>query len=153
MNRKELLIRQNDGRAEIGNFISKLTLALGIKIEKANFLDLETTDKIKDKFYEGLNSKAKKINKTYNSNSEENLHGDIELIALELKDQEAYLITKQSEICGAVRIPAIKALHNYKAIIDLDGDSLNLITTNDLTYVHLDYYEEYSNFFYQLFLW
>ncbi|MDO3644955.1 hypothetical protein [Mucilaginibacter sp. L3T2-6] len=47
------------------------------------------------------------------------------------------MITKQSEICGAVKIPAIKALNNYKAIIELDGDSLNLITVDDSNHIHL----------------
>jgi predicted class III extradiol MEMO1 family dioxygenase len=153
MNRKELLIRQNDGRRKIDNYISKLVAIFDLIIQKSDFLDLETTDEIKKRFYEGFSSSAKMFSKTYNSNDEETLNNDVEIIALRLQGQEAYLITKESDICGAVKIPVIKALIKYKEIIELDGDSLNLITTDYLNYVNLDYYEEHGKFFYQLSVW
>lgn len=153
MNRKELLIRQNEGRREIDDYISKLSSILNTIIQRSDFIDLETTDELKQKFFEGYKTSSKIFNKTYSINEENALNNDIITLRPQFQDKEAYLITKLSEICGAVKILAIKAIDNYKSIIELDGDSLNLISINGKTCFYLDYYEEYGSFFYELSIW
>ncbi|HVW98381.1 MAG TPA: hypothetical protein VHA56_20610 [Mucilaginibacter sp.] len=153
MNRKDLLIRQNVGRKEIDNYISKLNNILHISLQKSDFLDLEKTDEIKNLFYESFNTSTMALNKTYNDSESIALTNDIEILAQQFQHKEVYLITKESEVCGAVKIPSVNALNNFMAVIKLDGDSLNLITTDYLSYIYLDYYEEYGKFFYQLSVW
>lgn len=151
MNRKELLIRQNEGRREIESYVSQLSSILDTAILKTDFIDLESTDELKLKFYESYKASSKSFNKIYTA--EDVLSNDIETLKHQFQEREAYLITKLSEICGAVKVPAIRAIDNYKSIIELDGDSLNLILTDDKTCFYIDYYEEDGNFFYELSIW
>lgn len=153
MNRKELLIRQNRGKGQLGAYISQLSLALSVGIEKSDFVDLKTTDSLKKEFYTSYKVSSKMFSKTYSVGNESELNSDIFNLKSRFEDQQVFLITKVSEVCGAVKVPANNAIDNYKAIINLDGDSLNLIALDRKSYFYIDYFEEYGNFFYELSTW
>jgi len=153
MNRKDLLMRLNQGRKEIDSYILKLNNALRFNIEKSDFLDLEKTDEIQRKFKESFKTSTKILNNTYTVGEKATLENDIKTIAQQLQQKEGYLLTKSSETCGAVSMPVLIPLNNYDAIIEIDGDSLNLVATDYSNYIYLDYYEEHGEFFYQLFFW
>jgi len=61
--------------------------------------------------------------KIYNGSDEAALNNDINVFKSLFQTKEMNLITKLSENCSSNKIAAIKALNNYKALIELDGDS------------------------------
>jgi hypothetical protein len=48
----------------------------------------------------------------------------------------------QTEICGLINVPIEKVLEKYKQVIELDGDSLCLLTEDENEGIYIDYYEE-----------
>ena len=153
MEKKELLIKQNAGKKEIENYTQNLNVILNIALKSSDFIDLETTEKIIIDFFETYIKTKKVFTKNYKYDDQKTLNEDIEIQKTIFQDTDAYLITKKSEICGAVKIPFNKAIENYTSIIELDGDSLNLVSIDTKRHFYLDSYEEYGKFYFELSIW
>jgi hypothetical protein len=155
MDRKELLIRKNEGRRKIQGYISELNRILKSDLREDDFLDLERSDQVRMAFYDSFKNSTNGNTKTYQAAEIGRLESDIKELRERFVDQRLFLITKLSEYCGVVIVPAALALDNYRALIELDGDALNLadIGTGMSKNLLLDYYEETGKHYFELTIW
>lgn len=156
MSKLEFLIRENKKKKEIGSCKNQLTNILNIQIKEDDFLSLEQTDLLTSKFYDSYKISDKLCNK-YLSSESRGLDEIIKDLCLKFYDKNGYLITKQTETCGLINVPIEKVLQNYKQIIELDGDSLCLLTEDENEGIYLDYYEENTvhktSWYYEVCFW
>jgi hypothetical protein len=155
MDRKELLIRKNEGRRKIQGYIFQLNRILKTDLHEDDFLDLETSDHVKNAFYDSFKNSTSRKTKTYRETETVRLENDIKELRERFIGLSLYLITNLSEYCGVVTVPAVLALDNYRELIELDGDSLNLADNSigGSNNFLLDYYEEKSNYYFELSVW
>ena len=155
MDRKELLIRKNEGRRKIQAYISDLNRIFKTDLHDDDFLDLETSDQLKNAFYDSFKNSTTRKTKTYQGAETGRLENDVKDLKERFAGQSLYLITKLSEYCGVVLVSAVLALDNYKELIELDGDSLNLANsgTGGANNLLLDYYEEGGDYYFELSVW
>jgi hypothetical protein len=156
MNKLEILIRQNKRREVIESCKHQLSDLLGSPINETDFLSIERTDLLTNKFYNSFKSSNDKICERYSANDEK-VGATIERLCLKFSDSAAYLITKQTEACGLIKVPVDKMLKKYIEIIELDGDSLCLLSTNESEGIYIDYFEETneqgSSWYYEVCFW
>lgn len=157
MSRLKDLIRQNRREKEIGNCIKQLSKLLNVEVEKDDFLYIEETDLLTDKFYNSFKSSEHKLGMKCLSSEVEKLEEYIENIRIKFTDRGGYLITKQTEECGLLKVSIEKVLEKYKEVIKLDGDSLCILTTDEREGIYIDYFEENNNdfslWYYELCFW
>ncbi len=161
MSRLKLLIRKNQGKKELKNYIEKLSDILKISISVQDFSSLEKSDELSAQYYLDFKKKEKKIDKIVKVQDLMIVPEMIkkELSTIESLNDKTYLISKQSEICGVVVVPLESCLkkENIKSLIELDGDNLCLITIDKKVGIYIDYYSEYKigieTFYYQVTLW
>ncbi len=155
MNKLNLLIRQNKKKIEIENCKHALGEIMDIQLQENDFLSLEQTDLLTSKFYLSYKTSDKLCNK-YLSTDLKKLEEVIKDLCLRF-NKNAYLIIKQTETCGLIKISATKALERYKQFIKLDGDSLCLLMEDESEGIYLDYFEDTteqkSRWFYEVCLW
>jgi hypothetical protein len=152
MNRKELLLRQNRGRQVIDGYCKTLQQVLKSKVDVASFLTLPKTDEIAHLFFDTHKTAQKVFSKIYNADDDDVLESDVKKITL-LRGKNAYLVNKLSELCGAAKVNADEAIENYKALIELDGDSLCLVSEDHKNFFYIDHYEENGRWLYELSAW
>lgn len=157
MSKLELLIRENKGRKERAEYTRMLSEVLNLPILLSDFVDLETTDKLTKDFYEEYKKIPKSKKKVYGKDDRSKLDDTVDVLRESLIGEEGYLISKQSEYCGAVKVPIEKVLIHYLQLIELDGDSLCISSKNVTEGIYIDYYEEYTDdvlgYFYELTVW
>lgn len=157
MNRLELMIRENRGRRERTEYTRVLTEILNLPIHVSDFIDLEITDKLIEDFYEKYKKISTSMKVVYSESDRDKLDNVLDVLGKSSIGEEGYLIGKQSEYCGAVKVPVDKSLTCYLQLIELDGDSLCICSKDVVKGVYIDYYEEYkdavSHYFYELTVW
>jgi len=157
MSKLSLLIRQNKGKKEIEKYKQNLSAIFEINISELEFISLELTDTITNAFFNSYKNSTKSFFKKYVGMDEEILQKDLQEIKKNFRGEIGYLITKQSENCGLVKVPINIALDKYREIIELDGDSLCIFSLDGSTGVYIDYFEEtnegLSNFYYEVSIW
>ena len=156
MNKLEFLIRQNKRKNEIENCKQRFSEIFGIQMSEQNFLSIEQTDLLTNKFYEGFKASLNKVCEKYSAGNKV-METDIRNLLLKFGDEEGYLITKQTEICGLIRVSADVVLAKYAEVIDLDRDSLGLLSIDETKGIYIDYFEETnelgSSWYYELCFW
>ena len=68
-------------------------------------------------------------------------------------DETVFLLTKQSETCGAVRLNGGHLLRHCDAILALDGDSVMVLSRDHTKALLLDYTSDDPEASYELTVW
>lgn len=160
MNREQrigLLSRKNRGRLERPAFIAALSSALSRKITAESFLDLERTDELIAKFrtgYQASLTAPTNVHRIMCSASQIAwLLSVLACLSSRLPSECSFLLTKQSEFCGAVELYVKDALSNALELIQLDGDSLQLISMDGEDGLLLDWNSGDETHAYEFAVW
>ncbi|RPD42844.1 hypothetical protein [Chitinophaga barathri] len=144
MNKMEYLIRKNRRKQEIVKYKQDLSLIFGKSFEDADFLDLEDSDMIISNFFNAYRTHENIIVKKYKEECKSDLERDVNIIGEQIVDNDGYLITSKSEICGVCLINIQTALRKYIALIELDGDSLCITSLDKEKGIYIDFFKEYE---------
>lgn len=141
MSRLEFLIRQNKRSKEIENCKRQFVELLNSPVNEDDFLSLDKSDLLTSKFYDSYKKSNNKQCEKYSS-GDEKLVLAIENLRLMFSGTEGYLITKQTETCGLLKVSIDKILKKYIEVIELDGDSLCILSIDESEGIYVDYFEE-----------
>ena len=156
-NRLEYLIKQNKRKKELGNCKNQFSKILNTTIQEEDFLNIERTVSLTKKFYESYKRSKGKICEKHPSSETEEVEKVIKKICSKLSTNDGYLITKQTEDCGLLRVSITNVLLNYAEVINFDQDCLCILTTDEREGIYIDYFEEANNdvfsWYYELCYW
>lgn len=77
----------------------------------------------------------------------------LERLSISLVEETAFLLTKQSEICGAVEVDVSNLLRHWKSVISLDGDSVRIISKDRTQGLLIDFNPDDRNWHYEIAVW
>lgn len=145
-NRLNYLARQNLGNKKVSSFIKSFSEITGEVLDLHCFLSLEETDQLSDSYTEMYELASKKLLPSFRITVPAENQGIVEGYLSDLgkkkEKQEAILITQNSELFGAVKVPFDILTKNPVGLVDLDGDSLRVTDIVLKQGFLLDLYEE-----------
>jgi len=157
MIRKELLIRENRGRRERGKYAEALSIILNRTISDSDFVDLTASDEVCKSFFDTYKMKSNESKKVYPKDHVEDLKRELISNEVNFRDIELYLISKQTNYCGCVKISFSEIIDCFSELIELDKDSLFLCSKDSDYGLGIDSYEEYDGgfigYYYELVIW
>lgn len=128
----QLLTRVNKGEGLIPYFLAELSEAIGARIDSNASATLPDTDALLETFRVGYQRSKTADGMVYQryfrSNQKAKLFELSDCIGKRLPADTAFLITKNSHFCGAVRTDIRTVLDHAGSIIRLDGDSVYLVS-------------------------
>jgi hypothetical protein len=137
--------------------VAALNEALGEAVPQNALIDLPETDLLAESYLNGYQSAIKpgacSYRKFFSRKDAGLVFGMLERMAAQLGTEPAFLITKQSEDCGAVRWLVASLLRNAAAIIRLDGDSLSALSLSGTEGVLIDYNADDQTETYEVAIW
>lgn len=145
MSKLDYLIRKNRREKEIVGYKKDLSRIFQMDFHNSDFIDLEESDAIIKSFFDAYKLSSKRISKVYSVSQEEHLEKEVDALLGNVKNEMGYLITSKSETCGVCKVAITKALKKYKDIIELDGDSLCILSMDKDKGIYIDFFEEYEN--------
>jgi hypothetical protein len=155
--RIRLLSRMNRGRTAIPSFLSRLSEAVGEPVGADSLVPLPETDVLMDSLRRGYQLCAKDNTVGYRkffSPQETRLVFQIaNCLAQQVPKEIAFLVTKLSEYCGAVRLPLRILLSHSESIIHLDGDSLSALSMDQAEGIIIDLNADDLEQRYEVALW
>lgn len=119
-----LLSRANRGRATIPSFLASLSEALGEPVEAGALVALPETDFLFATFRECYRRASKAYRRFFRPSEEGQVYRIACCLGERLAHEEVFLLTKLSEICGAVRLSASTLLERAEPTMRFDGDSI-----------------------------
>jgi hypothetical protein len=123
-------------------------------MESASLLSLSVTDDLtscfEQQYQSSLRSPGKAFTRTFRGGGEGDLFRLLDCMADRLSDHDVILITKLSEICGAVWLKAGSALSHARNLLALDGDSIMLLSRDRDNGLLLDYRDDDPDAAYEL---
>ena len=136
----------------LDKYIDQLKEIFGLKFSYSDFSTLNRTDQVTEEFYKKFKSNIQS-GKKYKKASFVDFEIDVKKLTDRVKDEKGYLLTKNAEWFGAPMVPISIALSQCTKILELDGDSLNIISTDLEKGILLDYFEEFGEWYYELTAW
>ena len=128
----QLLTRVNEGKRLIPSFLAGLSEAIGGQVDSNALATLPDTDSLLEIFragYQRSNTADGTVYQRYfRSNQKAKLFEISDCIGNRLSAETAFLITKNSHFCGAVKTDILAVLGHAASIIRLDGDSVYLVS-------------------------
>ena len=153
----QMLIRMNRGRTAIPLFLAALSDALGDTLTQDALVPLAETDLLTQSFVDGYQAAIKdgvcRFRRLFSLNEEEVVFGIVQRLAERLQAEVGFLIAKQSEDCGAVKLPIALLLKHAASILRLDGDSLSALSLSGTEGVLLDYNADHEAQAYEIAVW
>ena len=147
----------NRGRALQPAFLAELSVALSSPITPKQLLDLAQTDSVRNLLSEGyrtvLENRQPSFRKFFSRDQESHLLYLIDCLAVRLGSEKVILHVKNSDICGAILSEAEIVLSHPREIIDLDGDSLSILSVDKQQGIILDFNPDESEERYELAIW
>jgi hypothetical protein len=70
-----------------------------------------------------------------------------------IEAEPAFVLFRQSELCGAVSVEATEALANIRSLIEVDGDGPSVITADGRDGLTLDFNPDDEATCYELVVW
>jgi hypothetical protein len=152
-----LLSRANRGRAEIPRFLHGLSDALGEPVESSSLADLADTDALSAAFRASYEQTAKGIGVSFRNNFEAKdrlaVFRIVDCFADRLREEQVFLMTKLSEICGAVLIRGAVVFRHAEPLLRLDGDSVAVLSSDRTQGFLLDFNPEDPGHVYEVAVW
>ena len=129
--RIQMLSRMSRGSKELPQLMNSLSKILDKVPSSAEFIPLPETDKLWDIYGKGYaESRVGSVGtyrRFFKSSEWKMLNELIVCVAGTLLENEAFLLLRQSRVCGAVPAGVSTLLKHFDEIIDLDGDGLRLV--------------------------
>lgn len=141
MSKLEYLIRQNKRTREIENCKGQFAELLNSPVNEDDFLPLDQTDLLTSKFYDSYKKANNKQCEVFSA-SDKKLGLAIDYLRSKFSQTQGYLITKQTEVCGLLKVSVDKVLEKYLDVIEIDGDSLCVLSIDESEGIYIDYFEE-----------
>jgi hypothetical protein len=128
----QLLTRVNEGKRLIPSVLAELSVAIGAQIDSNALATLPDTDFLLETFRAGYRRSETADGTVYQrhfrSNQKAKLFEISDCIGKRLSTESAFLLTKNSHFCGAVKTNILTVLGHAASIIRLDGDSVCLVS-------------------------
>jgi hypothetical protein len=150
------LLRLNQRRLSSPNFLRALGNAVGHVINDEQLLSFPETDDLFTEFSRGYGSTqdlASGYRKTYERAHSDEVFRLCICLATKIAGDEARLLMKQSQVCGAVKMNADEILLNARSVIQLDGDSVSVLSWDRTEGILIDYNPDDVNQTYELAVW
>lgn len=155
--RISILSRRSRGAALRPTFLTELSTALGVAITPEHLLDLTETDTVRRILNEGyrvvLENRQPSFRKFFSKAQESHLLYLVDCLNSRIGAEDVVLHIKGSELCGAIVSQASTILERSKEIIGLDGDSLNIVSTDYQDGLILDFNPDEIEEHYELAIW
>lgn len=128
----QLLTRTNQGRRLTQAFLAELSDAVGEKIDSNALATLQDTDSLLEisraGYQRSRTADGTVYQRYFRSTQKARLFEISDCIGKHLTGERAFLLTKGSHYCGAVRMDVLTVLGHSASIIRLDGDSVCLVS-------------------------
>jgi hypothetical protein len=151
------LVRENRGRAAKLEFIQRLSILLRKEFDESSFADFEATDELRRLTGEGYESAKDPREPGYDcyfSRAEEAyVFSLVACVGTKIKGEPAFVLFRQSELCGAVAMEATEALANMRSLVDVDDDGPSVITADRQNGLILDSNPDDEATCYELVVW
>lgn len=155
--RISMLGRINRGRRAAPVFLADLSEALGETVEAAVLMPLPETDVIWQTFRAGYHSVIEKklvgYRRFFLPSEWRSVFQFAECLADRLAPENAFLLTKFSEHCGAVSLNLSLLLKHTPSIICLDGDSLAALSGDRTQGILIDHNEGDAEEAFEIVVW
>jgi len=152
-----ILSRTSRGDALRPTYLAELSAALGGPVTHAELLDLTQTDSVRTRLREGysivLENRQPSFHKFFKKDQESQVLYLIDCLAITIGSEKAILHIKNSEFCGAILSEASAFLKCPKEIIELDGDSLSILSADYQQGLILDLNRDEVYEHYELAVW
>ena len=137
-------------------YLAALSSATQSEVSPAMLTDLPERDLLLDQFRAGY-KQAKDLgtltfSKTYSAEKRDDVLSAASCLADQL-NENIFLLTKQSEFCGAVNLPGANLLRHCAAIITLDGDAVMILSQDHSQGLLLDFAADDPQSCYELTVW
>lgn len=137
-----LLTRANRGRLAVVDFLPALSAAIGQEVGADRLLSLPESDKFSEAHHAGYRQAVENGENSYRRFFRREEAQSVDQLANCLAEhftEEVFLLTKQSEDCGAVIVDLATLLRHAKRVIRPDGDSLMAISKDRVDGLLLDF--------------
>ena len=155
--RISILSRRSRGAALLPTFLVELSTALGVSVTPKELLDLAETDTVSSILSDGyrvvLEGRQPSFRKFFSKAQESHLLYLVDGLNNRIGTESVVLHIKRSHLCGAIVAPASRVLARSKEIIGLDGDSLNIVSTDYRQGLILDFNPDEFEEHYELAIW
>ena len=152
-----LLTRMNRGRRSTYAYLAAATEALGETVPLDALISLPDTDRIVESFRRGYRAAVSEnviaCRKFFAAGQDEHVARMADRLGEQLSDEPAYLVTRKSEDCGAIRLRLGAALRHAIAIIRLDGDSLSALSLDETEGLLIDHNSDDESDNYEVTVW
>lgn len=141
--RLALLLREQQGRRHLSEFIDEMAKRLGRPPETLRLADLPKTDAIHSSYLSAASRCRQRVlsgSKCWSleTPSEQETAGALSEIRLSLPNSIIYLWRRLSEYCGAVESTTEEAVDRAFELLELDGDGLIAVAPDGTYGVALD---------------
>jgi hypothetical protein len=155
--RISILSRRSRGKVLQPSFLAGLSDALGVPVSPEQLFDLAETDTVRRVLSEGyrvvLENRQPSFRKFFSKAQESNLLYLVDCLSNRIGTNKVVLHIKESELCGAIASKASTVLERSKEIIRLDGDSLNILSTDYQNGLILNFNPDELDEHYELAVW
>jgi len=152
-----LLARINRGKKAMPVFLASLSLALECPIKSDSIQSLTETDSLWQLYGQGYSSAITGVQASYrrmfSRNEATRVFRVAECLASFLPDEKAFLLDKQSEICGAVEVGVANLLQHTKQTIKLDGDAVRVVSQDKTQGFVIDFNPDDADWNYEIAVW
>lgn len=151
------LSRMNRGSALQPTFLAELSAALSTPVTPTQLLDLAQTDSVRNLLSQGyrtvLENRQPSFRKFFSRDQVSHLLYLIDCLAVRLGSEKVLLHLKSSDLCGAIFSEAQIVLSRPREVINLDGDSLNILSLDKQQGIILDFNPDEFEEHYELSIW
>jgi hypothetical protein len=147
----------NRGRLLRPTFLAELSFALDKSVKSESLLDVTQTDLVRARLNEGyraaLENRMPSFRKFFSKDQQSHFIHAVDCLCVAIGSEKVILHIKNSEFCGAILSEALALLKRSKEIIELDGDSLSILSADHQQGLILDRNRDEIYEHYELVVW
>ena len=151
-----LLSRAAKRKLMLSEYLPCLASAIESEVMPAMLTDLQERDLLLELFRKGYRATkeppAASFSRTYAAEHKDAVFSAIACIGCQLNGF-AYLLTKQSEFCGAVKVHVDSVLRRCGSVLAIDGDAVMLLSDDRTQGLLLDFSADDPESTYELTVW
>jgi hypothetical protein len=140
----------------LADYLRSLASAIESEVMPAMLTDLQERDLLLESFREGYRASkepaAASFSKIYAAERKNVAFSTVSCIGGQL-NEAAYLLTKQSEFCGAVKLHMGSVLRHCGAVLAIDGHAVMLLSSDRSQGLLLDFVADDPESTYELTVW
>jgi len=152
-----LLSRINRGKTATPAFMASLSEALECALQGESIQSLTETDSLWGIYGIGYSEAVKGASCSYrhmfSRDEAVKVFQMADCLARSLSGEKAFLLSKQSEICGAVEVEAANLLKHCGPVINLDGDAVRIVSKDKSQGLMIDFNPDDVQWQYEVAAW